>query len=267
MARIRMIKPEFFDDPDVASLSLAARIFFIGLWTQADKEGRLVDDMRRLKVRIFPYDNIDVEGLAVELHGKDMIRRYEDGNGHGFIWVRNFTKHQRPHPKEPASLIPPCDESAVKRNGEPCKETAKPSESGVLILDSGTQKLESPAAAPAAIPARQFQGRGAHEANSLQRDHLTHTICGPEFRFCLSDKAYGHLAAAFNDAPDVTNREITKWVAEMERTTIPEGKSPGDFKWLMAHFNAWLDSIGRVPKPPEKVAASSRLAAIDRWGT
>lgn len=136
MARIRMIKPEFFDDPDVGELSAEAALFFIGLWTQADREGRIEDDMRRLKARIFPYRGVDCEALAVELHGRDMIRRYQE-QGKCFIWIRNFTKHQRPHPKEPASVIPPCGNGAGKRNGEPGKETANPSESGVLILDSG----------------------------------------------------------------------------------------------------------------------------------
>lgn len=147
MARIRMIKPEFFDDPDVGELTSDAALFFIGLWTQADREGRLEDDMRRLKARIFPYRAVDVEALAVELHGRDMIRRYQDEIGHGYIWVRNFTKHQRPHPKEPASVIPKCDAPAVERNGKQCKATARPekelsdqSESGSLdsgSLDSG----------------------------------------------------------------------------------------------------------------------------------
>jgi len=131
MARIRMIKPEFFDDPDMADLSMAARLLFIGLWTEADKEGRIVDDPRRLKARIFPYDDVDVDALAAELHGKDVIRRYLAGEKHGFIWIRTFKKHQRPHPKEPASVIPPCPDEAerpippaVEKNGEPGKETA-----------------------------------------------------------------------------------------------------------------------------------------------
>ncbi len=134
-----MIKPEFFDDPDVGELSPLAALLFIGMWTQSDREGRLADDTRRLKARIFPYREVDVEALAVELHGKDMIRRYQAVDGKGYIWVRSFKKHQRPHPKEPPSVIPPCEDGAGKRNGEPCKETAEPSESGSLILDSGTR--------------------------------------------------------------------------------------------------------------------------------
>ncbi len=143
MARIRMIKPEFFDDPDLADVSAMARLFFIGLWTQADKAGRLVDDPRRLKARIFPYDTVNVGALAVELHGKDMIRRYHGDDGQSYIWIRSFLKHQRPHPKEPESLIPPCPKGAGKRNVEPCKETAGTPESGSLDLDSGIRNLDS----------------------------------------------------------------------------------------------------------------------------
>jgi hypothetical protein len=134
MSRTRSIKPEFFDDPDVADLSHAARLFFIGLWTQADREGRLEDNPRRLKARLFPYDNVDLEALAVELHGKDMIDRYSDNNGRHYLWVRNFRKHQHPHPKEPQSVIPSPDASAVKRNGEPCKKTASKAGTGYLVL-------------------------------------------------------------------------------------------------------------------------------------
>ena len=148
MARIRMIKPEFFDDPDVSDLSPLARLFFIGLWTQADREGRLQDDPRRLKARLFPYEPVDIEALAVELHGKDMIRRYRDGNGNGFIWIRTFSKHQRPHPKEPASVIAECQPGAGKKNGEPCKNTARTPESGSLDTESGTRKLENGAMLP-----------------------------------------------------------------------------------------------------------------------
>ncbi len=138
-----MIKPEFFDDPAVADVSPLARLFFVGLWTQADREGRLPDDIRRLKARLFPFDAVDAEALAVELHGQDMIRRYSGSDGKAYIWIRNFVKHQRPHPKEPASVIPACENGDGKRNGTPCLNPAKPSESGVLILDSGTRKLDS----------------------------------------------------------------------------------------------------------------------------
>lgn len=136
-----MIKPEFFDDPDVADVSMAARLCFIGLWTQADREGRLVDDPRRLKARLFPFDIVDMDTLALELVGKGMIVRYVV-DSKNYIAVPNFTKHQRPHPKEPSSVIPVPPSKATERNGTTSKNPAGPSESGVLILDSGTRNLE-----------------------------------------------------------------------------------------------------------------------------
>ena len=42
MARIRTIKPEFFTSDDICALSPRARLLYIGLWCEADREGRLV---------------------------------------------------------------------------------------------------------------------------------------------------------------------------------------------------------------------------------
>ena len=161
LARIRNIKPEFFDDPEVGTLSMAARVFFIGLLTQADRRGRLADSPARLKTRIMPFDDVDVVLLLDELQKVDMIRRYSDDKRHHLIWIRSFEKHQRPHPREPESEIAPClggsgrvkKRPAVKKNGQPCKKTAGRVETEILeteILE--TEILETPAAAPPPPP-------------------------------------------------------------------------------------------------------------------
>lgn len=147
MSRIRTIKPEFFDDPDIGDLSPWARLLFIGLWTQSDRDGRVVADWRRLRARIFPYDAKcpDLSRLAVELHGKDMIRSYRDSLGRECLWIVNFLTHQRPHPKEPASIIEPWpgvsiqaeNIKAVEENVEPCKETVDRVDYGLLTMDQG----------------------------------------------------------------------------------------------------------------------------------
>ena len=153
MARIRTIKPEFFDDPDVAELSMEARLLFVGLWTQADREGRLEDDMRRLKVKVFPYDQVDMESLAAELHGMDMIRRYSDDTGKGLIWVTKFGRHQRPHPKEPESRFPAYSDDTAKRNGEPCKNTSDRVDTGYVTMDTGyVRELGDESSATSAEP-------------------------------------------------------------------------------------------------------------------
>jgi hypothetical protein len=124
--------------------------------------------MRRLKVRLFPYDDgVDIGALAVELLGKDLIRRYQDSHGQARIWIRSFEKHQRPHPREPdsaiepapgqqsASTVPAPDEGSPL-HGQSWKNTAgrvkvRPGPSGSSgssgSSDSGTRNLEHGGAA------------------------------------------------------------------------------------------------------------------------
>lgn len=57
MARIRSIKPEFFDDPDMASdLSLEERLVYIGLWTMCFDNWTMEYDPRKVRRTLFGYD-------------------------------------------------------------------------------------------------------------------------------------------------------------------------------------------------------------------
>ena len=112
MARIRSIKPDFFLSENLSELSVNARLFFIGLWTQADREGRLEDRPKRLKVQIFPYDPIEVDPLLKELAKRkddqcrpEYIDRYKV-QGVALIQIVNFLKHQRPNTREADSILP-----------------------------------------------------------------------------------------------------------------------------------------------------------------
>lgn len=106
MARIRSIKPDFFMDEDLAEVSPLARLLYIGLWTLADKEGRLEDRPKRIKASLFPYDCTDVEPLLAELAQHGFIVRYE-AEGRVCIAIPSFLKDQRPHPKETSYGLPP----------------------------------------------------------------------------------------------------------------------------------------------------------------
>lgn len=120
MARARNIKPAFFRDADLADCSPLARLLFIYLWTEADKEGRLEDKPRQIKACGLPYDDCDADELLNELHAGGFIKRYQ-GGGKNLIWVVNFKKHQNPHPKEPDSeLAEYCE--AVEKNFLPLKD-------------------------------------------------------------------------------------------------------------------------------------------------
>lgn len=118
MARARNIKPGFFKNEDLAECSAFARLCFAGLWTMADREGRLEDRPKRIKGELFAYDSVEVEPLLEELAKWGFIRRYQIG-GERFIFIVKFVEHQAPHGTEKDGLIP--DEAGMVTVNERAK--------------------------------------------------------------------------------------------------------------------------------------------------
>lgn len=106
MARARNIKPGFFKNEDLAECSFPARLCFAGLWTLADREGRLEDRPKRIKGELFAFDSIEVDPLLAELQARGFIERYRNSDG-SFIQISKFSSHQTPHYSEKASVIKP----------------------------------------------------------------------------------------------------------------------------------------------------------------
>lgn len=105
MARARNIKPGFFENELLAELGAFDRLLFLGLWTLADREGRLEDRPKRIKIKLFPGDDYDVERGLEALAGKGFISRYQV-EGYAVVEVCNFLKHQKPHGTEKDSILP-----------------------------------------------------------------------------------------------------------------------------------------------------------------
>lgn len=107
MARARNLKPGFFRNADLAEFDPWARLLFAGLWLLADREGRLEDKPKQIKIELFPCDALDVDATLQDLADRapHMLRRYQV-NGVRFLQVVNFRKHQNPHKDEKPSTIP-----------------------------------------------------------------------------------------------------------------------------------------------------------------
>ena len=106
MARLRTVKPSFFTNEELVTVDPLGRLLFIGLWCEADREGRLEDRPARLKIQLLPTDNADVVDLLDQLERAGLIARYQV-DGARYLHIINFLKHQRPHFKEAPSEIPP----------------------------------------------------------------------------------------------------------------------------------------------------------------
>lgn len=102
MARIRTIKPDFFTSEDIVSLSPLARLLYVAIWCEADKEGRLVWKPMTLKFRYFPGDACDISALCEEVLSAGLVVLYGDG----YARIPTFKAHQHINPRESASQLP-----------------------------------------------------------------------------------------------------------------------------------------------------------------
>lgn len=124
MARARNIKPALFKNEVLGSSDPLLTILFAGLWTLADREGRLEDRPARIRVEILPYrEGVDVGALLDQLQAHGFITRYVV-EGNRFIEITKFVQHQNPHRNEPISSIPK-PPSGVSQNGHVPSGSAK----------------------------------------------------------------------------------------------------------------------------------------------
>jgi hypothetical protein len=97
MARIRSIKPEFWTNEKIVDCSTTARLLFIGLWTFSDDRGVHPASSRRIKMQVFPGDEItteQVDGCVEELIRGKLLREFSE-NGEKYWHIVGFNEHQK----------------------------------------------------------------------------------------------------------------------------------------------------------------------------
>ena len=152
MARARNIKPGFFKNELLVGLPYEYRLLFIGLWTIADRDGRFEDRPVRIKMELFPADNVDVEAGLQALHDNGFITRYTVDEGR-YCQVLAWCKHQNPHVKEALSTIPALEEHRAGTVQAPDKHDTSIENSGTSPADSLIPSSLIPDSKPLAQPA------------------------------------------------------------------------------------------------------------------
>lgn len=135
MSRSRNIKPGFFKNEVLVELPFECRLLFIGLWTMADRAGRLEDRPTKIKMELFPADSVNTDASLQSLHDSGFILRYVV-DGKRLIQIIAWDKHQNPHVKEAKSILPASVEHGAGTRQGATKEDASPSDSLNLIPDS-----------------------------------------------------------------------------------------------------------------------------------
>lgn len=122
MARQRIIKPDFWQDEKIATVSYAARLLYIGLWNCSDDFGVVRGSPVYLRNNIFPYD----ESMTLDLLSAT-IKELEDlkriilfkNNNETYYYLPKFLEHQyiqRPstknrNPSPPNKILRECSVS------------------------------------------------------------------------------------------------------------------------------------------------------------
>ena len=110
--RSRIIRPGFFLNEHLAELKDKTRLYFIGLWLLADRDGKLEYRPKKIKALLFPYESADIENMSSNLKEKDFIIIYKIDSV-SYIKINNFTTHQSIHHNETESLIPEPQEDSL----------------------------------------------------------------------------------------------------------------------------------------------------------
>jgi 5-methylcytosine-specific restriction endonuclease McrA len=141
MARIRTIKPEFFTSEDIVALSPLARLLYVGLWCEADKEGRLEWKPITFKMRYLPADECDIRALCAELVSRNVVRLY----GEGLAYIPGFSRHQHVNPRESESTLPAPDgvkAAGPRKVGKTLREAVFERDGHRCVRCSSEDKLE-----------------------------------------------------------------------------------------------------------------------------
>lgn len=124
MARIRTIKPEFWQNEDLSTLSLHARLLAIALLNFSDDEGYFLANPSLVRAACFPFDE-DSRNVHGSLQELSMIGYVSVKNVSGKLIgkVCKFLDHQRIEKAQKSKLSPLFLEQPIDENQE--KHTKK----------------------------------------------------------------------------------------------------------------------------------------------
>lgn len=173
MARIRTIKPEFWEDEAVGSLSREARLLFIATWNLADDAGRLRWTAEYVKAHVFPYDPDlkprRVAAVMEELVKAGMVVPYTAGAvPQQLAVIRSFAKHQKinrpqsPRLPEPPDSLSDSGSGSVNGTGSQSVTDSRPD------LEQGREQGSSSSSVSEAVTVTPMSEEEDYEATKAQ---------------------------------------------------------------------------------------------------
>lgn len=179
--RNRMVKADFWTDPELLRWPLGKRMFYQGLWAIAEDSGCLEDDPFGWKLQLFPSP-LDAEitlerlvGWRDELVAAGKLFPYE-ADGKCYLFIRTFHQHERPrNPQRPDLPLPTWLEHDVTtsvRGDGTVKRNAYRVTTNTLPLPNGdgsvTVLSPPPRLAPSRVP-KGTKGKGTGNGGPVNK--------------------------------------------------------------------------------------------------
>lgn len=114
MARIRTIKPEFWESEKVGKMSILGRLSFLGLISMADDEGRGRGDQTYLRARLHAYA-ADVQpgefARALREIRESHLAHFYEASGCSYYAIPGWAEHQKVEKPRPSTIPAPAGDS------------------------------------------------------------------------------------------------------------------------------------------------------------
>lgn len=230
--KMRGIKPDFWTDEDLVTVSPFARLLFIGLWHMACDNGHVKDSPKRIKMSILPADDVNVPALLDELAEVGVIVRQAR-----WITVPNLGKHQRLDRR----YFLTCDhDSCSKPSGKAAEDDENPAPN-----PTGTRRAHD---VDTTGPRDEGEGEGEGEVVRARRARTN----APS-----NWEPNAHHAQLANEAGIDLRTEATQFL------DFHASKANKFADWDRA-FNTWLRNAKKWKKP---IGGGGRVSHVNRDGT
>lgn len=125
MSRRRMIDPDFWSDGRVKHLTPIERLFFLGLISHADDEGRIQANPAFLRSIIFPYDDFTLEQITeMRTHvveSNPNLQLYQN-SGEEYLCFKKWSRYQKPSHPQPSKLPKPPEKPELQESVQEVKQ-------------------------------------------------------------------------------------------------------------------------------------------------
>lgn len=281
MARIRTLKPEFWTDEKLALMVPVTRLVFLGLISQADDNGRLVDNVKLLDGMLFPFTDDSCDDSLADLANLGRIIRYRSESGQALIQVANWDRHQKV--KNPSQYTLPAPSTTKTVESTPKLVETPPSDPLSPIPD-----LQTPTADPhdwrqhraACVEFLRSKGYGPSErliaeGEDTQIWRLTKTGTPVPWDDRLRILLLAHARVEGGESPNL--RHAMKWAVPQQynphapRTSEPKPNTEHaavrseNPKQNHSASTGGLKLVGAVEKPPEKPVVDFDAERVSRW--